>query len=81
MFLAQKKLPFSGVSSREQFVSRLAKSKQNPNICRVVVSGRCHNFLLSTIGVLVGCFGEKIDGDSWFTWWFNHLPGKPIYLP
>ena len=28
-----------------------------------------------------GCFGRKIDGDSWFTWWFNHLPGKPIYFP
>ena len=33
------------------------------------------------IGVLFGCFGRKIDGDSWFTWWFNHLPGKPIYFP
>ena len=33
-----------------------------------------------TIGVLFG-FGGKIEGDSWFTWWFNHLPGKPIYLP
>ena len=21
------------------------------------------------------------DGDSWLTWWFNHLPGKPIFLP
>ena len=19
--------------------------------------------------------------DSWFTWWFNHLRGKPIYFP
>ena len=18
---------------------------------------------------------------SWFTWWLNHLPGKPIYFP
>ena len=25
-----------------------------------------------TIGVLFGCFGRKIDGDSWFTWWLNH---------
>ena len=32
------------------------------------------------IGVLLGCFGI-VDGDSWFTWWFNHLPGKPIYSP
>ena len=29
-------------------------------------------------GVLFGCFGRKIDGDSWFTWWFNHLPGPSI---
>ena len=19
--------------------------------------------------------GRRIDGDSWFFWWFNHLPG------
>ena len=30
------------------------------------------------IGVLFGCFGRKMDGDSWFTWWFNHLPGPSI---
>ena len=30
------------------------------------------------IGVLFGCFGRNIDGDSWFTWWFNHLPGPFI---
>ena len=29
-----------------------------------------------TVGVLFGCFGRKVDGDSWFTW-FNNLP---IYL-
>ena len=23
-----------------------------------------------SIGVLFGCFGRKIDGDSWLTWWF-----------
>ena len=23
----------------------------------------------------IGCFGRKIDGDSWFTWWFHHPPG------
>ena len=23
------------------------------------------------MGVLFGSFGGKIDGDSWFTWWFN----------
>ena len=22
------------------------------------------------IGVLFGCFRRRIDGDSWFTWWF-----------
>ena len=33
------------------------------------------------IGVLFGCVGRKIDGDSWFTWWLHHLPGKPIYVP
>ena len=21
---------------------------------------------------------ETIDGDSWFTWWFNHLAGPSI---
>ena len=36
---------------------------------------------VGSIGVRFGCVGGKIDGDSWFTWWFNHLPGKPIYLP
>ena len=30
------------------------------------------------IGVLFGCFARKIDGDSWFTWWCNHLPGPSI---
>ena len=23
-------------------------------------------------------FGGKIEGDSWFTWWFNQLPGPSI---
>ena len=32
------------------------------------------------IGVLFGCFGRTIDDDSWFPWWVNHLPGKPIYF-
>ena len=35
----------------------------------------------SRIGVLCSCFGRKIDGDSWFTGWFNHPPGKSIYFP
>ena len=26
-------------------------------------------------------WSKKIDGDSWFTWWFNHLPGKSMYFP
>ena len=34
--------------------------------------------LYGPIGVLFGCFGPKIDGDSLFTWWFNHLPGPSI---
>ena len=35
-----------------------------------------------SIGLLLGCFARKIEGDSWFTWWlFSHLPGKPIYFP
>ena len=33
------------------------------------------------IGVPFGCFAGKVDGDSWFTWWFDHPPGKPIYFP
>ena len=24
------------------------------------------------------CFGRKLDGDSWCTWWFNDLPGPSI---
>ena len=28
----------------------------------------------------VGCLPRKIDGDSWFTWWFNQLPGPSISL-
>ena len=35
----------------------------------------------TSIGVLFGGFGRRIDGFPWFPWWFNHLPGKPIYLP
>ena len=27
------------------------------------------------IGVLFGWFGRTIEGDSWFTWWFNYLRG------
>ena len=30
------------------------------------------------IGVLFGCLGGKMEGDSWFTLWFNHLPGASI---
>ena len=36
------------------------------------------NKTIRIIGVLFGCFGRKIEGDSWFTWWFNHLPGPFI---
>ena len=32
----------------------------------------------TSTGVLFGCVARKIDGDSWFTWWFNQ-PGKPIF--
>ena len=31
-----------------------------------------------SIGVLFGCFGRKIDGFPWFTWWLIHLPGPSI---
>ena len=40
-----------------------------------------HAVQLGCIGVLFGCFGRKLDGFGLITWWFNHLPGKPIYLP
>ena len=30
------------------------------------------------VGVLFGCSARQIDGDSWFAWWFNHLPGPSI---
>ena len=36
---------------------------------------------LDSVGVLFGCVAGKIAWRSWFTWWFNHLPGKPIYFP
>ena len=37
-------------------------------------SHRCFNFWL--------VLGRKNRlGDSWFTWWLNDLPGKPIYFP
>ena len=26
--------------------------------------------ILGTIGVLFGCLAGKIDGDSWFPWWY-----------
>ena len=26
----------------------------------------------------LGCFARRIDGDSWFAWWFNHIPGPSI---
>ena len=34
-------------------------------------------------GILFGCFGRKIGGDSCCTWWCaqDHLPGKSIYFP
>ena len=32
------------------------------------------------LGVLFGWLGSKIEGDSWFTRRFNHLPGKSIYF-
>ena len=34
---------------------------------------------IRVIGVLFGCFARNIQGDSWFTWWFNHL--RAIYFP
>ena len=33
-------------------------------------------------GVLFGCFGGRMEGDSWFTWWLNHLyQGNPSICP
>ena len=29
-----------------------------------------------TIGVVFGCFGKRIECDSW---WFNHLPGPSTF--
>ena len=34
---------------------------------------------IATAGVLFGWFVLKIEGDSWFTWWFNYLPGPSIF--
>ena len=27
-----------------------------------------------------GRFGRKIEGDSWFAWWFNQLPGPFVFV-
>ena len=32
----------------------------------------------TSTGILFGCFTQRIDGDSWFTRWFTHLPGPSI---
>ena len=40
--------------------------------------------LPAAIGVLVGCFARKIDGDSWpwFTWWLKFIyQGYPSTSP
>ena len=46
-------------------VERLLSSWKGPFCTSMIVRGR--------VGVLFGGFGQKIEGDSWFTWWFNHL--------
>ena len=35
---------------------------------------------MEVVGVLFGCLGGKIDGDSWCTCWFNHPPGPSSSL-
>ena len=50
--------------------------------CRIMINQGLlggAGFRPSTVGVLFGWFGERIEGDSWFTWWFNHLPGPSIF--
>ena len=49
-----------------------------PKSRQVVWGDRTTEVKFEIIGVLLGCFGRKIDRDSWFTWWFNHLPGPTI---
>ena len=35
-----------------------------------------------SIDVFFGCFGRRIEGNSWFSWGaFSRLPAKPICLP
>ena len=46
----------------------------------VLTNGFGPSLSLRRIGVLFGCLARKIDGDSWFAWWFNHLPG-PSFSP
>ena len=64
---------------RKQQENRLKKQElerqahKNPESNRRRVGHR-----IGDIGVLFDCFGRKIDGNSWFTWWFNHLPGPSI---
>ena len=41
--------------------------------------GLCEGAVNVHIGVLFSCFGRKIDGDSWFTWWFNHRLGRSYF--
>ena len=42
---------------------------------------RCQPFPGTTTGhrCFFGC-SRKIDGDSWCSWWFNHLPGISIWV-
>ena len=37
-----------------------------------------YRFLEPQPDVLFACFGRKLDGDPWFTCWFNHLPGPSM---
>ena len=77
---------FVGMSSEWAFQELRQSVKAAEDLIRAKVE---HSFRLgpkfsrklASIGVLFGCFVSKIDDDSWFTWWFNHLRGISIYFP
>ena len=48
-----------------------------PRVGKLQICKQWNRCIIKIIGVLFGCFGRTIDGDSWFTWWFNH-PGPSI---
>ena len=59
---------------RFRFRRQVASHQCTPNPCRGPQCHRCPFYIVDLV--------EKSMGfDSWLSWWFNQLPGKPIYSP